>query len=100
MEENAYTALDQAEYEERYNSLSERYKAIENKITEINDKQIERNAKQERIAEFIKILEKSSTVLTEFDDGLWNAVIEIVKANSEIDITFVFKDGFELQWNI
>ncbi|AKA72361.1 recombinase family protein [Clostridium scatologenes] len=100
VEENAYTVLDQAEYEERYNSLSERYKAIENKITEINDKCIERNAKQERIEEFIKILEKNSTVLTEFDDELWNAVIEIVKVNSEIDIIFVFKDGFELQWNI
>ncbi|MEY8762516.1 MULTISPECIES: hypothetical protein [Clostridium] len=100
MEENGYTALDRAEYEERYNPLTKRYEAIENKITEINNKRIERTAKQERIEEFIKILEKSSTILTELDDGIWNAVIEVVKVNSERKITFVFKDGFKLQWNI
>lgn len=60
-------------------------------------KGIERNAKQERIDEFIEILEKGSPVLTVFDDNLWNTVIEIVNMNSERDITFVFKDGFELQ---
>lgn len=38
MEENAYTVLNQAEYEERNNYLSERHEAIENKMTEINDK--------------------------------------------------------------
>ncbi len=82
--------------EEHYNPLSERYKAIENKIADINDKRIERNTKQERIEEFIKILEKSFNVLTEFDDELWNAVIEIARGNSERGITFVFKDEFEL----
>lgn len=100
VEENAHSALDQDEYEERYNSLTKRYEAIENKITEINDKRIERTAKQERIEEFIKILEKSPTILTEFDDGFWNAVIEAVKVNSKRKIIFVFKDGFKLQWNI
>lgn len=71
-----------------------------NKITEINDKRIDKTAKQERIEELIKILEKSPTILTEFDDGFWNAVIEVVKVNSERNITFVFKDGLKLQWNI
>lgn len=100
VEENAHSALDQSEYEERYKALAERYEVIKNKITEINDKRLERNTKRERIKEFIKILEKSPTILIEFDDELWNAVIEIVKVNSEREITFVFKDGFELQWNI
>ncbi|WPC40240.1 hypothetical protein [Clostridium sp. JS66] len=46
------------------------------------------------------MLENSPIILTEFDGELWNAVVEIVKVNSEEDVTFVFKDGFELQWNI
>lgn len=100
VEENAHSALNQAEYEERYKDLAARYESIKKDIEEINEKRLERSAKQERIEEFIKILEKSYIILTEFDDELWNAVIEIVKVNSEKDITFVFKDGFELQWNI
>lgn len=100
VEENAHSVLNQEEYEERYKALAARYESIKKDIEEINEKRLERSAKQERIEEFIKILEKSYIILTEFDDELWNAVIEIVKVNSEKDITFVFKDGFELQWNI
>jgi hypothetical protein len=100
VEENAHNALDQTDYEERYKSLAERYEAINKKITEINDRHLERNTKRKRIDEFIKMLEKNTAILSEFDEELWNAVIEIVRVNSEKDITFVFKDGFELQWNI
>lgn len=100
VEENAHSALDQADYEERYKALAERYENIKKGIVEINDKRLERSVKRENIRKFLKILEKSPTILIEFDDELWNAVIEIVKVNSEREITFVFKDGFELQWNI
>ncbi|OBR94159.1 MULTISPECIES: hypothetical protein [Clostridium] len=63
MKENGYIALDQAEYEERYNSLTKRYGAIENRLEGINEKRLERSAKRENIEEFIKILEKSSIIL-------------------------------------
>lgn len=45
---------------------------------------------RERIEQFIKMLEKSTTILSEFDEELWNAVIEIVNVNSERETTFVF----------
>lgn len=31
---------------------------------------------------------------------LWNAIIEKVTIRSEHEITFAFKDGMELEWNI
>lgn len=100
VEENAFTTLNQTEYEERYNSLSERYENIKKGLEGINEKRLERSAKRESIEEFIRMLEKSSIILTEFDEELWNAVIEGVKVNSEKKVIFEFKDGMELSWNI
>lgn len=52
VDENAYSALNQAEYEKRYNDLAECYEVIRKKITEINDKRLERTAEREGIEEF------------------------------------------------
>jgi site-specific DNA recombinase len=41
VEENAHSALDQAEYQERYKSLKERYENIRNGIEGINEKHLE-----------------------------------------------------------
>lgn len=100
VEENACTALNQAEYDERYNSLAERYENIKKELEGINEKRLERSAKRESIGEFIKVLEKSNRILTEFDEEFWNVAIEVVKVNSEKEIIFEFKDGMELSWNI
>lgn len=100
VEENAHSALNQEEYEERYNALAQRYESIKKGLVEMDEKRLERSTKKESILAFIKELEQRKELITEFDEELWHAFIEIVKVNSEKDITFVFKDGFELQWNI
>jgi site-specific DNA recombinase len=99
-EENAYNAMDQLEYQERYIALVEHYENIKNGLIEINDKFLERNAKRESIREFILAREQSDTLLTEFEEEFWNATIEEVRVYSEHQITFIFKDGIELEWNI
>lgn len=44
-------------------------------------------------------LGESDTILTEFEDEFWNAILEEVKVYSEHEIIFIFKDGMELEWN-
>jgi len=100
IEENAYTAIDQAQYQEHYTGLKERYETIKKGLGEIDDKRLECNAKRESIEAFIQMLRNSDTLLIEFDEELWNATVETVKVNSEHDITFAFKAGMELEWNI
>ena len=56
VEENAHSALDQAEYEERYTALAERYENIKKGLEEINEKRLDRSAKRESIVAFIKEL--------------------------------------------
>nr|WP_319001356.1 recombinase family protein [Clostridium estertheticum] len=100
VEENAHSALDQAEYEERYTTLAERYVDIKKGLDEINDKCLERRAKRESTVAFIKELEQRDVLVSEFDDELWNATIEKVVVHSDKEIIFIFKDGMELEWKI
>ena len=100
VEENAYSALDQAEYHQRYTALVERYETAKNGLVAINDKRSEGDAKRESIGSFIQMLEKSDKLLCEFDEELWNATIDTVTVQFDNKITFAFKDGLELDWNI
>jgi len=100
VEENAHSALDQADYEERYTTLAERYKNIKKGLDEIKDKCLERSAKREGTVAFIKALEQRDMVVAEFDEELCNATIEKVVVNSEHEMNFIFKDENELDWHI
>ena len=100
VEENAQTALNQEEYEARYKALAARYEIIKRDIEVINEKRLERSAKKENILEFIKELEAKESLITEFDEEVWKGTVEKVVVNSDEKITFVFKDGRELEWNI
>lgn len=100
VEENAHSALDQAGYEERYKALEERYKNIKSELEGLSEKRVEGKAKQENIVAFMRELEHREGLVAEFDEELWHAAIEKVVVNSEHEITFVFKDGMELVWNI
>ncbi|WP_392486152.1 recombinase family protein [Haloimpatiens sp. FM7315] len=100
VEENAHSALNQAEYEERYRTLAEKYESIKNGLEGINEKQLERSVKKENIEIFIKELKARDILITEFDEELWNATIEKVVVHSEYEITFIFKDRMEIEWNI
>jgi site-specific DNA recombinase len=46
------------------------------------------------------MLEMSNTLLTEFDEGLWNATVDAVTVHSKHEITFAFRDGMELDWKV
>lgn len=100
VDENAHSALNQIEYEERYNALAERYESIKRELEEIDEKRLKRSAKHQSIIVFIKELEQREGVVTEFDKELWNGTVEKVLVNTGERITFVFKDFMELEENI
>lgn len=100
VEQNAHSALNQAEYEKKYKALVERYENIKMWLEGINEKRLERSAKQESILAFIKELEQREGLITELDEELWKGTVEKVKVNSGEMVTFVFKDGMEIEWNI
>lgn len=43
---------------------------------------------------------KQNKLQDEFEEAIWNATIELVKVNSHENITFIFKYGTEIDWEI
>lgn len=98
--ENAQTALDQADYQRRYDDLVMRYENAKQRLTEIDAQITSQRAKRENIEAFMQTLRAQQHLLTEFDEGLWNATIDTVNVYSQGKVTFVFKDGSKSWMNI
>jgi hypothetical protein len=63
-------------YDEKYNGLSNKYNYVKNKIKKINDKIFNQKIKHDNIIAFIEKLEKCDKVITEFDEELWNCIVD------------------------
>jgi DNA invertase Pin-like site-specific DNA recombinase len=100
VEENANTALNQDEYNKKYAALADRFEKAKTALREIEDKKLERAAKREMVTAFMRELERRNGLIAEFDEGLWNAVVERAVVESVFQITFRFKDGTELSRTI
>jgi len=100
VDENAHAAIDQEEYQRNYSELATRYETTKKRLTELDYQRLDRRAKREKLVEFIATLTKRDGLLAEFDEVLWNAMVETVTVHGGHDLTFTFKDGTELPWTI
>ena len=95
--ENAHVALDQAEYQKRYDGLTERFdkaKArLEAVMAEIQDAQTRRGSYEA----FLKSFEGLPNALTEFTPEVWNALADHVTVHSRDDIRVTFRNGQEVR---
>ena len=96
--ENAQTAIDQTDYQCRYDILVARYENTKQYLAEIDAQITGRRVKLENIEVFMQTLRAQECLLTEFDEGLWNAAVDSLIVHSAIKFTFKFKDGTELPW--
>ncbi len=93
VDENARSIIDQAEYQQRYNGLVARYEKAKDKLEKIEELLQARRAKREQLDAFLATLLQQDSVLTEFDETLWFAVIDKVTVYATDDIQFTFRDG-------
>ena len=93
VDENARTGLDQTEYQKRYNGLLERYEKAKEKLKKIEQQRRERRVKREQLDVFLETLVRQDSILTEFDETLWYAVIDKVTVYTTDDVQFTFRYG-------
>jgi len=93
VEENARSIIDQAEYQQRYNGLVARYEKAKDRIEKIEELRQARRVKREQLDAFIATLLRQDSVLTEFDETLWFAIVDKVTVYASDDIRFTFRDG-------
>ena len=94
--ENATTMQDQEAYLENYKGLKERYEAAAQRLKQIEDQRAERKTHRQKMLEFIRMLEHTDGLLTEFDEGLWNATVEAVVVQVDGSMVFRWKNGTEI----
>lgn len=100
VEENAHVSIKPEVYEEKYRSLIERYDEARQKLDTYQDELSSRTVKRERIEAFLRELEEKKALVTEFDEGLWNTMVESMTVYSYDNIVFEFKDGTKIKWRV
>ena len=95
--ENACVALDQTEYQKKYDGLAERFNRAKERLSEVSQAITERQAKREKIGRFVSALEKLDGPLTAFNEDDWYSLVEYATVHSREDIRFTFKNGMEVK---
>ena len=72
-----------------------RYEVAAQRLKQIEDQRTERKQRRQKMLEFIQMLEQTDGMLTEFDEGLWNATVEKFTINVDGRMNFRWKNGME-----
>ena len=96
IKENAHVALDQAEYQKRYDGLVARFDKAKARHTEVTDLIAERMARKHQIESYLNEL-RNREPLTEFRETDWLAMVDFITVHSKKDIRVTFKDGTEIK---
>lgn len=95
IKENAHVALDQAEYQKRYDALVDRFDTAKARQKVLAQQITDRQARRQQIEMFLEDLKKRET-LTVFRDEDWLAMVDYVTVSEDAGITVTFKDGTEI----
>ena len=93
---NATTPMNQDEYLKTYEELVSQYGQTEVDIQTQGETQQTQAARKGTAKAFIKALKKQTAVLTEFDEGLWHLLIDIVTVHAG-RLVFRFKNEMEIE---
>jgi hypothetical protein len=97
IEENARFALDQTDYQERYDGLVTRFDTTKDRYEEVTGLISERKARGEMMGAFIAELQRQDGLITDFDEWLWYSLVDCATIYKESDVRFTFKNGAEIQ---
>ncbi len=94
--QNAYVAQNQEEYQKRYESMTRKYESKKDEYNYLQIKINERNAKAEILRRYTSCLAEQNNAITEFDGSLWSGLVDFVTVYSKEDVRVTFKDGTEI----
>jgi DNA invertase Pin-like site-specific DNA recombinase len=97
IEENARTIVNQDEFSKRYAALAGRYETAKSRLGEIGEAKLDIKARRDMIGEYLAVLRKQDSLVTEFDERLWYSLAESVTVASKEDVRFTFRDGTVIQ---
>ena len=94
--ENAHVALDQTEYQKRYDSLTTRFNTAKARLEEIEAAIADKKSRRAAIEAFLDTLAQAD-LMEKFDPALWCGLVDHVTIYTKDDVRFTFKDGQEIK---
>lgn len=95
--ENANAALDQTEYQKRYNELVGRYAKLKDRIDEVTIKIKEAQSRKIENDFFLKNFEQAPDSLTEFSPDVFISLVDHLTVYAKDDIRVTFRNGQEIK---
>ena len=97
IEENARVALDQREYQERYDGFVGRFDTAKARFEEVSELASDKKARGELVETFIAELVRQDGLVADFDERLWFTLVDHATVYCETDVRFTFKNGAEIK---
>ena len=94
---NARVALDQTEYQAKYNALADRFEKAKERLETVSMEITEKQARREIAEQCLAEIAKQEGVISEFDEDLWYALVDYATVHGKDDVRFTFKDGTEIK---
>ena len=94
--ENAHVALDQTEYQKRYDGLTARFDSAKAQLEENDSAIADKKSRRATIEAFMDTLAQAD-LMEKFDPALWCGLVDFVTVYSKDDVRFTFRNGMEIK---
>ena len=95
--ENAHVALNQTEYQKRYDGLTERFEKAKDRLDAVTAKIHQMQTQRASIEDFLKVFAAMPDELSEFTLDSWHGLVNYGTVYADDDIRFTFKNGQEVK---
>ena len=95
--ENSTKPINQDDYIEKYDGYTNRFNKAKGQYTKLQKTMEQRRLKTDIIKEFINKISKLDDLPIEFNEKLWNSVIDTVTVYEDERLVFKFKNGIEVE---
>ena len=94
--ENARIAIDQTDFQGRYDALVKRFDEAKEKYDSVCAEMDDKRIRRATVEQFLADLAKQDVLLTEFEPEVWHSLVDFVTVYSVEDIRITFKNGKEV----
>lgn len=96
-EEHSHTTLEQESFDERYEDLHRQYESNQRNQEQVKKDLAERKERGLLIQNFKKQLSEQSDLVIDFEQGLWQTLLEKLVVSEQRTVMLEFKDGSQIE---
>ena len=97
IDKNAHTALDQSEYQRKYDSLVKRFDTTKATLELVTEQIKDKITRHKNLEIFLEELKNQAELMTEFDPLLWNSIVDCITVYKGCEVQVTYKNGMNIQ---